>query len=179
MHHTDDMDYYALLGVDRSSSPEEIARAYRRLAREYHPDLHPDSGEADVHFKQVNEAYQVLSDQEKRTRYDQQLTSSQPQWQPASPSTGYAQGEQPVDHEQTEFIQGEDIEGVVGDVTATFQQFANQAAEEMRAALRDFGAELDSISRTFADPTGNRASRRAFRPPPPPPSPPVRRPPKP
>jgi curved DNA-binding protein len=64
-------DYYKILGVDRKASEEEIKRAYRKLALQYHPDRNPDDKQAEEKFKEINEAYQVLSDPEKRTRYDQ------------------------------------------------------------------------------------------------------------
>lgn len=63
-------DYYETLGVDRNASPEEIKRAFRRLAREHHPDVRMDDPQADERFKEINEAYQVLSDPERRAHYD-------------------------------------------------------------------------------------------------------------
>jgi len=64
-------DYYEVLGLKKGASEEEIKKAYRRLAKECHPDLHPNDKEAEARFKEINEAYEVLSDSEKRARYDQ------------------------------------------------------------------------------------------------------------
>src|SRR5258707_10909218 len=63
-------DYYKTLGIDRKASDADIKSAYRKLARKHHPDVNPNNKEAEARFKQVNEAYQVLSDPEKRKKYD-------------------------------------------------------------------------------------------------------------
>ncbi|MBK8595076.1 MAG: DnaJ domain-containing protein [Holophagales bacterium] len=89
-------DYYEVLGVSRTASLGEIKKAYRRLARKHHPDLNPADRSADGRFKELNEANAVLSDPEKRARYDELEASRKagprpappPGWRPARPGAG-------------------------------------------------------------------------------------------
>ncbi len=73
-------DYYKILGVERSAGAEDIRKAYRKLALQYHPDRNPGNQQAEDKFKDINEAYQVLSDPQKRAHYDQ-LGSAYSSWQ--------------------------------------------------------------------------------------------------
>lgn len=69
-------DYYAVLGVDRDASPEQIKKAYRQLAKKFHPDVNGGDAQAEARFKQVHEAYSTLGNPELRTAYDQQPRSA-------------------------------------------------------------------------------------------------------
>lgn len=73
-------DYYKILGVERNASEEEIRKAYRKLAMQYHPDRNPNDQQAEERFKEINEAYQVLNDPTKRAHYDR-LGSDYSNWQ--------------------------------------------------------------------------------------------------
>ncbi len=64
------IDYYKILGISKTATEKEIKTAYRKLARKYHPDLNPDNKDAEIKFKEINEANEVLSDPENRKKYD-------------------------------------------------------------------------------------------------------------
>ncbi len=80
-------DYYKVLGVERNATKDEIKKAYRKLALKTHPDRNPGNAKSEERFKEINEAYQVLSDPEKRARYDQ-LGQSYSQWQEGGAPAG-------------------------------------------------------------------------------------------
>ena len=82
-------DYYRVLGVGKQATEKEVRSAYRKLAQQYHPDRNPGDKRAEDKFKEINEAYEVLGDAEKRARYDQ-LGSSYSQWERAGrPGAGF------------------------------------------------------------------------------------------
>jgi curved DNA-binding protein len=80
-------DYYKILGVEKNAAPDDIKRAYRKLAKQYHPDKNPGDKQSEEKFKEINEANEVLSDTEKKARYDQ-ISSSYSSWQQAGGSPG-------------------------------------------------------------------------------------------
>lgn len=86
-------DYYQVLGVPRTASEKDIKRAYRKLARQHHPDINPDNKSSESRFKEINQAYQVLSDKEKRALYDQ----LGPDFEKIAAAGGAGPGGTPVD----------------------------------------------------------------------------------
>ncbi len=84
------IDFYELLGVDRKATPDDVKKAYRKAARKYHPDVNPGDKKAEEKYKQISQAYEVLSDKEKRAKYDQfgaawQQAQHSPQWEGVDP----------------------------------------------------------------------------------------------
>src|SRR3974390_306511 len=85
---TTSKDYYAILGVKKTASQEEIRKAFRKAARKYHPDVNPGDKKAEEKFKEINEAYEVLSDPQKRHKYDTLGPNWQEQFGPSFSGAG-------------------------------------------------------------------------------------------
>src|SRR5829696_6817244 len=100
----DFIDYYKILGLDKNASEEDIKKAYRKLARKHHPDLNPNDKEAHKKFQQLNEANEVLSDPEKRKKYDQYGKD----WQHAE---AFEKARQSHDHTQRTYSTGQAFGG--------------------------------------------------------------------
>ncbi|MBS1936500.1 MAG: J domain-containing protein [Bacteroidetes bacterium] len=136
------MDYYKILGVERTASTDDIKKAYRRLARKYHPDLNPHNKEAEQRFKEINEANEVLSDAGSRTKYDKygdqwkhadQIEEARRQQEAAG--GGYAGGG----------FEGGSFEGFTGqeqDMRDIFGSMFGGSGSRVRYRGQDYQAEL-------------------------------------
>ena len=83
----DKRDYYEVLGVDKNASADDIKKAYRKKAKQYHPDLNPGDKEAEAKFKEANEAYEVLSDEQKKADRKSTRLNSSHLWLSRMPSS--------------------------------------------------------------------------------------------
>lgn len=119
-------DYYKILGVSRDASPADIQKAYRKLAREFHPDLHPDDRAAKTKFQEVQRAFDVLNDANKRELYDRYGSSFESMGAGAGPQGGHAAWGAAPGGEEIDFSQlfGERFGG--GDPTGTFADIFSQ-----------------------------------------------------
>ncbi|MEA5468026.1 DnaJ domain-containing protein, partial [Spirulina sp. 06S082] len=113
MASTDFKDYYAILGVSKTSSAEEIKKSFRKLALKYHPDRNPGDQKAEARFKEISEAYEVLSDPDKRKKYDQ----FGQYWRQAGTATsGGGFGRTPADFGNFDFGQYGSFEEFINDL---------------------------------------------------------------
>ena len=133
-------DYYKILGVNKDAGEKEIRQAYRKLARQYHPDVNPNDKTAEDRFKEINEANEVLSDPEKRKKYDEMSSYYQQygQW-PGAAGTGAGE-----EHYQYRTVNEEDLRDIFGeqspfsDFFETFfhSDFSPEAGERRRTTGR-------------------------------------------
>ena len=115
-------DYYKILGVDRKASADDIRSAYRKLAMKYHPDKNPGDKKAEDKFKDINEAYQVLSDEQKRARYDQ-LGSAYSNFRTQGGRPGDFRWDDWFQQQQGAGQRGGNVDDVFGGGGATFSDF--------------------------------------------------------
>ena len=115
---TDFKDYYQILGISKNASAEDIKKAYRKLARKYHPDLNPGDKTAETKFKEINEAQEVLSDPEKRSKYDQygQYWQQMGQTGASNGAAGYSTGGFNVDTDGFDFGQYGNFEDFINEI---------------------------------------------------------------
>ena len=143
-------DYYKVLGVDKNATPEQIKKAYRKLARQHHPDVNPNDKGAEQKFKELNEANEVLSDPEKRKKYDQfgadwQRYQQQPGGgaaaaaSPAAASTGASTPR--AEAAATRFGEGEDFSDFFGSLFGSMGGGGGRSARP--GAGQDYQAELE------------------------------------
>jgi curved DNA-binding protein len=130
------IDYYKILGVDKNASAEDIKKAYRKLARKMHPDLNPNDKEAHQKFQQINEANEVLSDPEKRKKYDQYGKD----WQHAEQFEQQRQSQG-----RSQYTGGQQFSGDMGEeFSSFFESMFGGSGRSSRAKFRgqDYNAEL-------------------------------------
>lgn len=130
------IDYYKILGVDKNATDDDIKKAYRKLARKLHPDLNPNDKEAHQKFQQINEANEVLSDPEKRKKYDQYGK----EWQHADQFEQQRQSQRQSRNTGSQFFSGEDD----SEFSSFFESMFGRAGRSSQTKFRgqDYYAEL-------------------------------------
>ena len=116
-------DYYKVLGVEKTATPEQIKKAYRKLARQHHPDVNPNDKSAEQKFKELNEANEVLSDPKKRKKYDQFGADWQHYQQ--QPGGGAGRGGQPGGFDWSQYTQGQGGQGGGGNPFGEGEDFSD------------------------------------------------------
>ena len=130
------IDYYKILGVDKNTSTDEIKKVYRKLARKFHPDLNPSDKDAHKKFQQINEANEVLSDPEKRKKYDQYGKD----WQRAEQFEQQRNSQRSAQNTGGQFFSGESDE----DFSSFFESMFGASGRSRQTKFRgqDYNAEL-------------------------------------
>ncbi|MBS1564810.1 MAG: J domain-containing protein [Bacteroidetes bacterium] len=137
-------DYYSILGVDKKASQEDIKKAYRKLAVKYHPDKNPGDKKAEESFKQISEAYEVLSDAEKRKNYDTYGDPRGPMQGQAGPGGQYGPGGNPFGGGQSYHFEGDpsDMFGEGEGFGDFFESFFGSARGNGRKGRKPRNADL-------------------------------------
>ncbi|EAZ88847.1 DnaJ C-terminal domain-containing protein [Crocosphaera chwakensis] len=144
-------DYYATLGIDKSASADEIKKAFRKLAVKYHPDRNPDDKQAEERFKEISEAYEVLSDAEKRKKYDQ----FGQYWKQAGQSTWPGAAGANVDMGNFDFSQYGNFEEFINELLGRFSTPGGAGARSY--SYSSPGAGYSSNFNDFGGGFGNQA----------------------
>jgi len=138
-------DYYALLGVNKNASADEIKKAYRRLARKYHPDLNPGDKTAEAKFKEITEANEVLSDVDKRSQYDRfgqyWKQSEQPRTNPRSNNSTTPGNNPPGDFNTVDFGQYNNFDDFVNELLGRFNNSSNPNPAGTKATATKNGSD--------------------------------------
>jgi curved DNA-binding protein len=126
-------DYYKILGVERNASEDDIRKAYRKLAMQYHPDRNPNDKQAEERFKEINEAYQVLSDSQKRAHYDR-LGSDYSNWQRRGGQGDFNWGDYVSGYPGGTRVNVEDLEDLFGGAGGFSDFFRTIFGQDLRGA---------------------------------------------
>jgi curved DNA-binding protein len=131
------VDYYKILGIDKTATPADIKNSFRKLARKYHPDLNPNDKDAKANFQQINEANEVLSDPEKRKKYDQYGKD----WQHAEKFENAKQYQDQSSHYREQSYTGDPTEG---DYSDFFESIFGGEGKSRKVRFRgeDYNAQL-------------------------------------
>ncbi len=133
------IDYYQILGLSKEASDNEVKQAYRKLARKYHPDLNPNDAKAKAKFQQINEANEVLSDPEKRKKYDQHGKD----WKHAEEAKRYQESRAGHQRASDQPFSGDFSEGSFSDFfESMFGGAGNAGGRQVRFRGQDINAEL-------------------------------------